>query len=86
MAGLELRYTAIEECIFGIQKLPVSYPAEERVIARGEGQYVTELERTADIYGSFYAAAEILTEDTSKYLHSVIREFQKFDKKKIEIS
>ncbi len=79
MAGLELRYASIEGCIYGIQKLPVSYPEAERVLVRGEGQYVTELERTADIYGSFYAAAEMLTEDTSRCLDSIIREFQKFD-------
>ena len=53
---------------------------------RGEGRNITELEQTADLYASFYEAAEILMESTSKYLDCVIRDFKEADKKNIEIS
>lgn len=86
MAGLELRYESIQECIYEIQKLSTSYPAVERAAVRGEGQNITELEQTGDVYASFYEAVKMLTEDTAKYLDCVIREFKKADKKKIEIS
>ena len=86
MSGLELEYASIRECISEIQKLPAVYPAAERVLLRGEGQDITELEQTADLYVSFYEAAEILTKSTAKYLDCVIKGFKEADKKNIEIS
>lgn len=86
MSGLELEYGAIQECINEVQKLPAAYPAAERVSLRGEGQSITELEQTADIYVSFYKAAETLTESTAKYLDCVIKGFNEADYKTIEIS
>lgn len=86
MSGLELEYGSIRECINGLQKLPASYPAAERAALRGEGQNITELEQTADLYVSFYEAAGILMESTSKYLDCVISGFKEADKKNIEIS
>ncbi len=86
MSGLELEYGSIRECINELQKLPACYPAAERAPLRGEGQNITELEQTADLYVSFYEAAEILMESTSKYLDCVIKGFKEADKKNIEIS
>ncbi len=53
---------------------------------QGEGQNITVLEQTAGLYVSFYEAAKILMESTSKYLDCVIRGFKEADKKNIEMS
>lgn len=80
MAGLELKYGIIRECIHDIQQLPVHYPAVIRNSASSEGKGITEIEQMADLYAAFYAALERLSEETAKYLNNVMTDFQETDK------
>lgn len=82
MAGLELKYGVMEECIGSIQKLPVDYPIIERPSVSGEGQSITEIEQLADLYVSFYKSLETLSEETVKYLNSMITDFRETDEKR----
>lgn len=41
-----------------------------------------KIEQLADLYGSFYGAMERLSEETVKYLTSMITDFRETDKRK----
>ena len=79
MAGLELKYGIMKECIRDIQQLPVHYPAVTRNPVSGEGQGITEIEQLADLYAAFYGVLERLSEETAKYLNNVITDFRETD-------
>lgn len=81
MAGLEINYETIQNCIFDIQYLPVRYPAVTRPAVSGEGQGIVEIEQLADLYASFYGAMERLSEETAEYLKNMVEEFREADKK-----
>lgn len=83
MAGLELKYEVIRECIHDIQQLPEHYPAAaSRTIAFGKGQGITEIKQLADLYESFYTQMIRLSEETVRYLNSMITDFHAADEKK----
>ena len=82
MAGLELKYEVVKECIDSIQKLPADYPIIERPAVSSEGQSITEIEQLADLYVSFYKSMETLSEETVKYLNSMITDFRETDEKR----
>lgn len=84
MAGLEIKYDVIQECIHTIRQLPERYPAVIRTSVSSEGQGVTEIERLADLYASFYGVWERLAEETAKYLTNMITEFKETDKNRGE--
>lgn len=83
MAGLELKYGILKECIRDIQKLPVHYPAVIRNPVSGEGKGITEIEQLADLYAAFYGALERLSEETAKYLNNVMTDFQETDESRV---
>lgn len=80
MAGLEINYEVVQECIRTIQQLPTCYPAVIRPPVSSEGQGVTEIEQLADLYASFYGAWERLTEETEKYLDNMVTDLKERDK------
>lgn len=84
MAGLELKYEVVKECIHDIQQLPDRYPAAARPAASGRGQCIQEMEQLADLYESFYVQMIRLAEETAKYLNSMITDFRAADEKKEE--
>lgn len=82
MAGLELQYEAVKECIDSIQKLSADYPIIEKPSVSSEGQSITEIDQLADLYVSFYKLLETLSEETVKYLNSMFTDFQETDEKR----
>lgn len=82
MAGLELKYEVVKECIDSIQKLSADYPMIEKPAVSSEGQSITEIEQLADLYVSFYKSLETLSEETVKYLNSMITDFRETDEKR----
>lgn len=82
MAGLELKYEVVKECMDSIQKLPADYPIIERPSVPSEGQSIMEIEQLADLYVSFHKSMETLSEETAKYLHSMITDFRETDEKR----
>lgn len=82
MTGLEIRYEIVKECICSIQQLPARYAGITRPVISGEGQGIAEIEQLADLYASFYGAMERLSEETAKYLNSMITEFKETDEKR----
>lgn len=82
MAGLELKYEVVKECMDSIQKLPADYLIIERPSVSSEGQSITEIEQLADLYVSFYKSMETLSEETVKYLNSMITDFRETDEKR----
>ena len=85
MAGLELNYGKIQECISNLQSLAYDYPTETRPLVLGEGQGISEIEALADLYVSFYESLETLSEGTVKYLTGMITDFRKTDEKSTKI-
>lgn len=82
MTGLEIRYEIVKECICSIQQLPSHYAGITRPAVSGEGQGIAVIEQLADLYASFYGAMERLSEETAKYLTSMITEFRETDEKR----
>lgn len=81
MAGLEIKYEIVKECICNIQQLSADYPAAVRPCVSGEGQGIMKIEQLADLYESFYDSLERLSEETAKYLNNVIKDFREMDEK-----
>lgn len=81
MAGLEINYGSIENCICSIQQLSARYPAVIRPAVSGQGQGIAEIEQLADLYESLYGALERLSEETVDYLKRMVVEFKEADKK-----
>lgn len=81
MAGLEINYGIIGNCIYNIQQLSACYPAVIRPAVSGQGQGIAEIEYLADLYESLYAALERLSEGTVDYLKCMAAEFKEADKK-----
>lgn len=82
MAGLEIKYEVVQECIRTMQQLPALFPAVTRPPVSSAGQGVTEIEQLADLYASFYGALERLTEETTKYLDNMVTDFKERDKRR----
>lgn len=82
MAGLELNYTTMQECIRKLQELPANFPGEKRPSAAGAGEGIEEIEKMADVYELFYKSLEQLTEDTAAYLKRMAAEFKETDEKR----
>lgn len=82
MAGLEMNYEIIRNCICEVRQLPARYPAVIRPAVSGEGQGIAEIEQLADLYASFYGALEGLSVETAEYLNSMVAEFREADKKR----
>lgn len=82
MAGLELNYEVVKECIDSIQKLPTDYPIIQKPAVSSEGETIMEIEQLTDLYISFYQSLETLSEETVKFLNSMIEDFRKTDEKR----
>lgn len=82
MAGLEINYEVVQECICAMRQLPTLFPAVIRPPVSSEGQGVEEIEQLADLYASFYGAMERLTEETAKYLDNMVTDFKERDKRR----